>query len=110
MIQNDKPTQITHRTFLKQSALGTAGLTTGLYTSCGQSNNRPNIIFLLTDDQRWDTMGAAGNRLIQTPVYEELYNLQEDPHEERNLVFQETYAADFEQLRKRCDTLIMKNR
>ena len=28
---------------------------------------RPNIIFLLTDDQRWDALGAAGNKIIQTP-------------------------------------------
>jgi arylsulfatase A-like enzyme len=28
---------------------------------------KPNIIFLLTDDQRWDAMGAMGNTIIQTP-------------------------------------------
>jgi len=28
---------------------------------------RPNIIFLLTDDQRADTMSCAGNLIIQTP-------------------------------------------
>jgi len=28
---------------------------------------QPNIIFLLTDDQRADTMGCAGNPIIQTP-------------------------------------------
>lgn len=27
----------------------------------------PNIVFLLTDDQRWDALGAAGNPHIQTP-------------------------------------------
>lgn len=27
----------------------------------------PNVIFLLTDDQRWDAMGAMGNPYIQTP-------------------------------------------
>lgn len=27
----------------------------------------PNIIFLLTDDQRWDALGYAGNTIIQTP-------------------------------------------
>jgi arylsulfatase A-like enzyme len=31
------------------------------------SDSKPNIIFLLTDDQRWDTMGCMGNRIIQTP-------------------------------------------
>jgi arylsulfatase A-like enzyme len=28
---------------------------------------RPNIVFLLSDDQRWDTLGCMGNRIIQTP-------------------------------------------
>jgi arylsulfatase A-like enzyme len=28
---------------------------------------RPSIIFLLTDDQRWDTMGCMGNPIIRTP-------------------------------------------
>lgn len=27
----------------------------------------PNILFLLTDDQRWDALGCMGNRIIQTP-------------------------------------------
>lgn len=30
-------------------------------------NQKPNIIFLLTDDQRWDALGASGNPIIQTP-------------------------------------------
>lgn len=32
-----------------------------------QGNNKPNIIFILTDDQRWDAMGAMGNPIIKTP-------------------------------------------
>ncbi len=28
---------------------------------------RPNIVFVLTDDQRWDSMGCTGNRDAQTP-------------------------------------------
>ncbi len=33
---------------------------------------RPNIIFLLTDDQRWDALGAAGNDIIYTPNMDQL--------------------------------------
>lgn len=32
----------------------------------------PNIIFILTDDQRWDALGFAGNNLIQTPEMDRL--------------------------------------
>ena len=28
---------------------------------------QPNVIFLLTDDHRWDALGAMGNPIIQTP-------------------------------------------
>lgn len=42
--------------------------------SC-QSNGdrtRPNIIFILTDDQRWDALGYAGNSIIETPQLDKL--------------------------------------
>ncbi|OOG75316.1 sulfatase [Algoriphagus sp. A40] len=34
--------------------------------------NRPNIIFILTDDHRWDALGFAGNPIIQTPEMDRL--------------------------------------
>ncbi|PZX55876.1 arylsulfatase A-like enzyme [Algoriphagus ratkowskyi] len=33
---------------------------------------KPNIIFILTDDQRWDALGYAGNDIIQTPEMDKL--------------------------------------
>ncbi|AMQ57932.1 sulfatase [Algoriphagus sanaruensis] len=33
---------------------------------------KPNIIFILTDDQRWDALGFAGNPIIQTPEMDRL--------------------------------------
>jgi arylsulfatase A-like enzyme len=37
-----------------------------------QSPRRPNIVFLLSDDQRWDAMGCAGNAIIRTPQMDAL--------------------------------------
>ncbi|MDW5288141.1 sulfatase [Formosa sp. PL04] len=33
---------------------------------------KPNIIFILTDDQRWDALGYAGNELAYTPEMDKL--------------------------------------
>lgn len=30
-------------------------------------SGRPNLIVILSDDQRWDALGSAGNAIIQTP-------------------------------------------
>jgi alpha-L-rhamnosidase len=35
-------------------------------------DQRPNIIFILTDDQRWDALGYAGNKQIHTPEMDRL--------------------------------------
>ncbi|WP_229249091.1 sulfatase-like hydrolase/transferase [Dyadobacter sandarakinus] len=37
------------------------------HTAFAQGSRKPNIIFLLTDDHRWDALGAMGNKIIQTP-------------------------------------------
>ncbi|MBD0726524.1 hypothetical protein B6A10_15220 [Flavobacterium sp. L1I52] len=46
---------------------------------------QPNIIFLLTDDQRWDAMGAMGNSIIQTPNMDKLAN--------NGILFQNAYVT-----------------
>ncbi len=33
---------------------------------------RPNILFIMTDQHRWDALGANGNRVIQTPHLDRL--------------------------------------
>ncbi len=38
----------------------------------GGESDKPNIIFLLTDDQRWDALGYAGNKDIHTPTMDKL--------------------------------------
>lgn len=43
-------------------------------TYCQQSEKtaKPNIIFILTDDHRWDALGYAGNALVNTPEMDRL--------------------------------------
>src|SRR5688500_1191252 len=50
-----------------------------LFVSCSTSQpasddatQKPNIIFLLTDDHRWDALGIMGNKIIQTPHLDRL--------------------------------------
>lgn len=37
-----------------------------------QQKEKPNIIFILTDDHRWDALGIMGNSIIQTPNIDRL--------------------------------------
>lgn len=32
-----------------------------------QPASKPNVVFILTDDQRWDMLGCAGNPILKTP-------------------------------------------
>ncbi|UFH56177.1 sulfatase [Spirosoma sp. KNUC1025] len=43
------------------------GLVVGTLMAQPRKPSRPNIIFLLTDDHRWDALGVMGNPIIQTP-------------------------------------------
>lgn len=43
-----------------------------LLCSTVQAQEKPNIIFILTDDQRWDALGYAGNEMIHTPEMDRL--------------------------------------
>jgi len=44
--------------------LASLGLT---LDSCSPRKRKPSIVFLLTDDQRYDALSCAGNPIIQTP-------------------------------------------
>ncbi|OHB66100.1 MAG: hypothetical protein A2V70_06915 [Planctomycetes bacterium RBG_13_63_9] len=55
---------------------GLSALALGREQLAGHSHpaesDRPNIVFLLTDDQRWDTLGCMGNPIIRTPNVDRL--------------------------------------
>lgn len=50
-----------------------ASLMTVVSTAHAEQTKRPNFLFLLSDDQRPDTIHAAGNAVIQTPHLDKLY-------------------------------------
>src|SRR5262245_20286485 len=43
-----------------------------LALSAAAADKRPNLILLLTDDQRWDCLGVAGHPLLETPNIDRL--------------------------------------
>lgn len=58
---------ITRREALASMAAGIAAA--GCATSgTVQSAQRPNLLFILSDDHRYDALGCMGNNVIQTPV------------------------------------------
>ncbi len=60
--------QISRRTFLTRGALGIAGIhLTSAFACQNRKAPRPNFVFFLTDDQRWDGMSCAGNSILNTP-------------------------------------------
>ena len=61
---------ITRREFL-----GTAAAAAAL-AACGrlQPKRQPNIIFILTDDQRWDCLSCAGHPYLKTPNMDRIAN------------------------------------
>ncbi len=64
---------LSRRRFLEASAAGLGGLALGPRSGGGETKGeRPNILFILTDDQRFDTLGCAGNPIIQTPQVDRL--------------------------------------
>jgi arylsulfatase A-like enzyme len=45
---------------------------TGMEKTAAVAKRHSNIILVLTSDQRWDTLGCAGNSIIQTPNIDKL--------------------------------------
>jgi len=47
-------------------------LALALAASCAAAGRKPNILFILTDDQGWPTLSCFGNRLVATPHLDSL--------------------------------------
>jgi len=62
------------RDFLKTAGWGSAALAfSGLVNwQCQSAKRQPNILFLFSDDQRFDTIAALDNPRIQTPNLDQL--------------------------------------
>ena len=64
---------ISRRFFLRTIGVGAAALAVANRSNAAQaSDDRPNIVFILVDDQRNDTLGCAGHKIIKTPVVDAL--------------------------------------
>ena len=62
-------------TFLALSLLATAAALVSPEAARGRQGGapaRPNFVFVISDDHRWDALGAAGNPRIKTPVLDRL--------------------------------------
>ncbi|MDH4273282.1 MAG: sulfatase-like hydrolase/transferase, partial [Candidatus Aminicenantes bacterium] len=65
--------KLTRREFLGASAAGLGALAFGRGCRAGRGPAaRPNFLFILTDDQRFDALGCAGNPIIRTPNFDRL--------------------------------------
>ncbi|UCD58132.1 MAG: sulfatase-like hydrolase/transferase [Candidatus Hydrogenedentota bacterium] len=70
---------VTRRSVLKTlgtaSAAGLMGLTFGdLARAASRKGKRPNIIFILSDDHRWDYMSCVGHSFVETRNMDRLAN------------------------------------
>jgi len=69
--------KLDRRMFLKAVGAGIGGsVLSGIWGrrvySADAAGRHPNIVFMFSDDQRWDTLGCVGNPVINTPEHDRL--------------------------------------
>ena len=70
-----KTHNITRRNFLKNTGLGAVALASPMsFVSCSNSNKRPNIIFIMSDDHAEQAISCYGSKLIKTPNIDRIAN------------------------------------
>lgn len=72
------------RTFLKTSGLGLAA-SSFAFSGCAHRKKKPNLLFIWTDQQRFDTMAVYGNKVIKVPNLNKLAS--------ESIVFKRTYVS-----------------
>ncbi len=57
------------KNIIRVTAIGLmiVALSSAAFSYVPKATGRPNFVFFLTDDQRWDGMSSAGNSVLQTP-------------------------------------------
>ena len=78
--RNDQERELTRRAFVRRSLalasttpLALAGCRTASLGKGGSGGGRrPNVIFILTDDHRWDHLSCAGHPFLKTPNLDRL--------------------------------------
>ncbi len=55
------------REFIKNTGIVSAGFFSGLLTTKAFAAKKKNILFIMTDQQRYDTLSIAGNSVLKTP-------------------------------------------
>lgn len=62
----------TRRDFLRAAALGAAALALPGWARVAEKKNRPNILFIMSDDHAAQAISAYNDKLIQTPGLDRL--------------------------------------
>lgn len=64
----------TRRDFLQIAGLGVTSMMapTSLPANSFQKSTKTNVLFIMTDQQRWDTLSITGNSVLQTPNLDRL--------------------------------------
>ena len=67
-----KRSQLTRRDFLRSACVGAAGALVAVRGQAQSTNDRPNIVIFLADDQGWGDLSLHGNVNLETPNIDSL--------------------------------------